>query len=145
MRLGQPGDALCCGGPRAAGRGVSVGHPACRAGSGGGSGRVTAAIIALSTVGMSLQYSVTRTINFAHGELMTIGAYAAYVVARPRSNVLLQGAAAIAVGASLPGAFNRLLFRPFTRRPPSSLPLPDPTLFRSRHGSRGSSAIWRGA
>ncbi|HUY52455.1 MAG TPA: branched-chain amino acid ABC transporter permease [Streptosporangiaceae bacterium] len=88
-----------------------------------GSGLVTAAIIALSTVGMSLQYSVTRTINFAHGELMTIGAYAAYVVARHTSNVLLQGAAAVAVGGALAWAFNRLLFRPFTRRGAGALTL----------------------
>jgi branched-chain amino acid transport system permease protein len=44
-----------------------------------GFGLTTAAIIALSTVALSLQYSVTRSINFAHGELMTVGAYAGYV------------------------------------------------------------------
>jgi branched-subunit amino acid ABC-type transport system permease component len=81
-----------------------------------GSGLVTAAIIALSTVGLSLQYSVTRTINFAHGELMTVGAYAGYVVAQHSSNVVLQGAAAIAAGAALAWALNRSLFHPFTRR-----------------------------
>lgn len=81
-----------------------------------GSGLVTAAIVALSTVGLSLQYSVTRTINFAHGELMTAGAYSAYVVALHSSDVVLQGAAAVAGGAALAWAFNRALFRPFTRR-----------------------------
>jgi branched-subunit amino acid ABC-type transport system permease component len=86
-----------------------------------GSGLVTAAIIALSTVGLSLQYSVTRTINFAHGELMTVGAYAAYVVAQHSSNVVLQGVVAIAAGAALAWVLNRSLFRPFARRGAGSL------------------------
>jgi branched-subunit amino acid ABC-type transport system permease component len=86
-----------------------------------GAGFVTAAIIALSTVGLSLQYSVTRTINFAHGELMTVGAYTAYVVAQHTKDVVAQGAAAMVGGAVLALALNRLLFQPFIRRGASAL------------------------
>jgi branched-subunit amino acid ABC-type transport system permease component len=86
-----------------------------------GSGLVTASIIALSTVGLSLQYSVTRTINFAHGELMTAGAYAGYVVAQHTRSVLPQAIAAMAAGALLAVAGNRVLFRPFARRGASAL------------------------
>jgi neutral amino acid transport system permease protein len=40
-----------------------------------GFGLVTASILAISTVALSLQYSVTNVPNFAHGEVMTLGAY----------------------------------------------------------------------
>lgn len=43
-----------------------------------GVGLATAAILALAAVGFTLQYAVSRVVNFAHGGLMTIGAYAAY-------------------------------------------------------------------
>jgi branched-subunit amino acid ABC-type transport system permease component len=43
-----------------------------------GVGLATAAILALSAVAFTLEYAVSRVVNFAHGELMTIGAYAAY-------------------------------------------------------------------
>ena len=42
-----------------------------------GFGLVTASVLAISTVALSLQFGVTRVPNFAHGELMTVGAYAA--------------------------------------------------------------------
>ncbi len=81
-----------------------------------GFGLVTASIVALSTVAMSLQFSVTRTINFAHGELMTVGAYAAYVVAKSTSDLPLQALAAMAAGAVLGWVLNVALFQPFVRR-----------------------------
>lgn len=43
-----------------------------------GVGLATAAILALSAVAFTLEYAVSRVVNFAHGELLTIGAYAAY-------------------------------------------------------------------
>jgi len=44
-----------------------------------GFGLVTASIIALASVAFSLQFSVTTTPNFAHGELLTVGAYGALI------------------------------------------------------------------
>lgn len=88
-----------------------------------GFGLVTASIIALATVALSLQFSVTRTINFAHGELMTVGAYAGYMVARHTSNMLAQALAAMGAGALLAWMLNRGLFRPFTRRGSNKLVL----------------------
>lgn len=88
-----------------------------------GFGLVTAAIVALSTVALSLQFSVTRTINFAHGELMTVGAYAGYLVAEHTSNLLPQAFAAMAAGALLAWVLNWGLFRPFTKRGASKLVL----------------------
>ncbi|HUZ54877.1 MAG TPA: branched-chain amino acid ABC transporter permease [Streptosporangiaceae bacterium] len=43
-----------------------------------GIGLATAAILSLSAVAFTLEYAVSRVANFAHGELLTIGAYAAY-------------------------------------------------------------------
>jgi branched-chain amino acid transport system permease protein len=43
-----------------------------------GFGVVTAAVLALSAVALTLEYAVSRVANLAHGELLTIGAYAAY-------------------------------------------------------------------
>ena len=43
-----------------------------------GVGLSTAAILALSAVAFTLEYAVSRAANFAHGEFLTIGAYAAY-------------------------------------------------------------------
>ena len=44
-----------------------------------GMGVATAAILALSSVAFTLEYAVSRVVNLAHGEVLTIGAYAAYV------------------------------------------------------------------
>ena len=44
-----------------------------------GLGLATAAILALSAVAFTLEYAVSRVVNLAHGEVLTIGAYAAYV------------------------------------------------------------------
>ncbi len=43
-----------------------------------GVGLSTAAILSLSAVAFTLEYAVSRVANFAHGEFLTIGAYAAY-------------------------------------------------------------------
>jgi branched-subunit amino acid ABC-type transport system permease component len=44
-----------------------------------GLGLATAAILALSAVAFTLEYAVSRVVNLAHGEVLTIGAYTAYV------------------------------------------------------------------
>jgi neutral amino acid transport system permease protein len=88
-----------------------------------GFGLVTAAVLAISTVALSLQFGVTRVPNFAHGELMTVGAYAAYSTIRAAHNTLLGAVAAIAVGAILGAAINKLLFGPFRNRQVARLTL----------------------
>jgi branched-subunit amino acid ABC-type transport system permease component len=89
-----------------------------------GFGLVTAAIIALSTVALSLQYSVTNIPNFAHGELMTLGAYGAFVVQKNFSdNVILQAVAAALIGGFFAWAMNRFVIQPFTRRKARNLVL----------------------
>jgi len=78
-----------------------------------GFGLVTASVLAISTVALSLQFGVTRVPNFAHGEIMTVGAYAAYSTVRVTHNAFLAGLAAVVAGAVIGVAINTLLFGPF--------------------------------
>ncbi|XWN34043.1 MAG: branched-chain amino acid ABC transporter permease [Devosia sp.] len=80
-------------------------------------GIVTGSILALGAIGVSLIFSILRFAHFAHGDLMTVGAYAALVpvkmiglspiVAMPFAVLV---AAAVAVVAEL------LLYRPLRGR-----------------------------
>lgn len=63
-----------------------------------GFGLVTAAILSLSAVAFTLEYAVTNVANLSHGEILTIGAYAAYVVQQATGNVLLSALAASVAG-----------------------------------------------
>lgn len=78
-----------------------------------GFGLVTASIISLSAVALSLQYSVTDVPNFAHGELMTVGAYAAYETQRFTSNLIAAAVIAVLAGAVFGVVLNSALLRPF--------------------------------
>jgi neutral amino acid transport system permease protein len=88
-----------------------------------GFGIVTAAILALATVPLSLQMSVARIPNFAHGEILTAGAYAAYVVNEHSSNIYLMAIAAAVAGGIAAFLLNYLLLQPFARRKPKLLVL----------------------
>ena len=61
-----------------------------------GFGIVTASILALSAVAFTLEYAVTNVANVSHGEILTVGAYAAYLVHQRTGSAL---AAAIAAAA----------------------------------------------
>ncbi len=65
-----------------------------------GIGLSYAAILALSAVAFTLEYAVSRVANFAHGEFLTIGAYAAY----SGQHIFHQNVAAAAVIAAVAGA-----------------------------------------
>jgi branched-subunit amino acid ABC-type transport system permease component len=70
-----------------------------------GIGLATAAILALSAVAFTLEYAVSRVANFAHGELLTIGAYAAYTGQR----FFHQNVAAAALVAAVAGCVAGLI------------------------------------
>src|SRR5215469_16935971 len=86
-----------------------------------GFGLVTASILALATVPLSLQMSVARIPNFAHGEILTAGAYAAYVVNQHTSNIYLESLASALVGGIVAYLINALLLQPISRRKPRLL------------------------
>jgi branched-subunit amino acid ABC-type transport system permease component len=81
-----------------------------------GFGIVTAAILSLSAVAFTLEYSVTNVANLAHGEILTVGAYAAYLVHRATGSAILAGLAAAAAGAVLAWAIHWSVVDRFLRR-----------------------------
>ncbi|MGH7777055.1 MAG: branched-chain amino acid ABC transporter permease [Candidatus Dormibacterales bacterium] len=80
-----------------------------------GFGMVTAGILAVSTVAATLQYSVTNVPNFAHGDIMTLGAYAAYSTGLVVNNLALEALAAIVACAIFALCMNVGLLQPFLR------------------------------
>ena len=80
-----------------------------------GFGLVTAAILALSAVAMSLQYGVTRIPNFAHGGFLTVGAYSAYVTQRLVQNLAVSLLAGAVAGAAVAWLLDMVLLEQFIR------------------------------
>lgn len=85
------------------------------------------ATIALAAVGLSLIYGVTRLVNFAHAELITLGAVLAYAFHVTGSGPALPLVLAAIPAIILAGAFgwlqSRYLWRPLHRRRTSLLSL----------------------
>src|ERR1700730_9885244 len=82
-----------------------------------GFGLITASILAIAAVGLSLQFSITNYINFAYGDLMTFGVYAAFVVnQRLGWNIWIGLLVAIVATAILAWLMNYFLLRRFTER-----------------------------
>jgi branched-subunit amino acid ABC-type transport system permease component len=80
-----------------------------------GFGLVTAAILAVPTVAVSLQYGVTSVPNFAQGDIMTLGAYAAYQTQVITRNFVLEAIVAIVVCALFALAMNYGLIQRFQK------------------------------
>jgi branched-subunit amino acid ABC-type transport system permease component len=76
-----------------------------------GFGLVTASVLAISAVALTLQFSDTDVPNFSHGELMTIGAYTALEVQTFTSNLVVGALLAAASGAVLAFILSLLLGR----------------------------------
>ncbi len=81
-----------------------------------GFGLITAAIIGISAVALSLQYGVTNFANFAHGEFMTIGAYSAYGMQYFTHDLLLQVLGGAAVTAIFAMLMNIVAIQPFVKK-----------------------------
>jgi branched-chain amino acid transport system permease protein/neutral amino acid transport system permease protein len=82
-----------------------------------GFGLVTASILALASVGFTLQFSVTGVVNFAFGDLMTVGAYVAWMVNTGLHwNIWVGAVAGMLFLAVASVAMNRLLLQPFIRK-----------------------------
>jgi neutral amino acid transport system permease protein len=75
-------------------------------------------IIAMAAIGLSLIFGTSGLINFAHGELVTFGAVAAWFLNAqgPGWHLFLAGAVAIVLGGLLGGGLERGLWRPLRRR-----------------------------
>ncbi|MBD1868143.1 branched-chain amino acid ABC transporter permease [Oculatella sp. FACHB-28] len=86
-------------------------------------GIATGSIIALAAVGLTLTYGILRLANFAHGDLMTLGAYLTLLINANGANIWLSmivGAVAT-VGAAL--VSEKLLWSPMRDRRATSTTL----------------------
>ncbi|MGH9101749.1 MAG: branched-chain amino acid ABC transporter permease [Acidimicrobiales bacterium] len=81
-----------------------------------GFGLVTAAILSLSAVALSLQYGVTNIPNFSHGAFLTVAAYTAYMMQKVTSNLFVDALIGGLVGALLGYVINRFVIRSFNRQ-----------------------------
>lgn len=80
-----------------------------------GFGIVTAAILALSAVAFTLEYAVTNVANVSHGEILTVGAYAAYLVHQRTGSVVAAAIAAALAGGLAALAMHSTVIGPFIR------------------------------
>ena len=76
---------------------------------------VTASILALSAVAFTLEYAVTNVANISHGEILTVGAYAAYLVHQRTGNAVAAAVAAALAGGLVALAMYSSLIGPFIR------------------------------
>jgi branched-subunit amino acid ABC-type transport system permease component len=81
-----------------------------------GFGLVTAAVLALASVGFTLQFAVTNVLNLAYGGVMIVAAYAAYLLNEHGVNIWIAVLAAILAGAVLSIVLNNLIYTPFAKR-----------------------------
>ena len=72
-------------------------------------GLVVGSIYVLGASGLSLTYGVKKFANFAHGDLMTVGAYIALVVTVYAGQSILWGFVWAAIGVALLGMFLELV------------------------------------
>jgi branched-subunit amino acid ABC-type transport system permease component len=80
-----------------------------------GFGLVTAALLAISAVGFTLQFSVTNVLNLAFGSVMTGSGFIAYGLNLGGMNIWLAMVIAALCGGVISVLINTLLYGPFIR------------------------------
>lgn len=85
-----------------------------------GSGIADAAILVLSALAMTLQHSITRHANFAHGAFLTMAAYMMVAFRPLTGNLYLLAVIGVALSAAMAWAMNATVLQPF-RKVTSSL------------------------
>lgn len=78
-------------------------------------GVITGSMLAIATVGFTLQAGVTNVLNFSYGSTMTACAFVAYVCNAAGVSIWIALVVAAAFGAALQFLLNRAVFRPFDR------------------------------
>jgi branched-chain amino acid transport system permease protein/neutral amino acid transport system permease protein len=81
-----------------------------------GFGMVTAAVLAIASVGFTMQFAVTDVLNLAYGAVMIVCAYVAYAVNQAGISIWFGVAVAAVLGALISVALNRGVYTPFQRR-----------------------------
>ena len=81
-----------------------------------GFGLVTASVLAIASVGFTLQFAVTDVLNLAYGAVMTAGAFLAYLLNSQGVNIWIALVVAVAVCAAGSVLLNAGVYAPFQRR-----------------------------
>ena len=77
----------------------------------------TAAVLFIVTSGLMVIFGVMKIVNFAHGALLTLGAYASLVVTRLALPPWLGMPLALVVGTAAGALVERFVIRPLYKRP----------------------------
>ena len=77
----------------------------------------TAAVLFIVTAGLMVIFGVMKIVNFAHGALLTVGAYASLVVTHLKLNPWLGLPLAVLAGVVVGMVIERLIVQPLYRRP----------------------------
>ena len=77
----------------------------------------TAAVLFIVTAGLMMIFGVMKIVNFAHGALLTAGAYASLVVTQLHLSPWLGLPLALLVGVAAGAVIERLIVRPLYQRP----------------------------
>ena len=88
-----------------------------------GFGIVTAAVLAIASMGFTMQFAVTDVLNLAYAGVMIAGAFVAYLVNQAGVSIWLAIVGAAMAGAVLSVFLNRAIYTPFQRRGPSPITL----------------------
>jgi branched-subunit amino acid ABC-type transport system permease component len=81
-----------------------------------GFGLITAAVLAISAVGFTLQFAVTNVLNLAFIGVMIVAAYVGYLINEQGISIWIAAFGSIAAGAVLSWLMNAFIYRPFQRR-----------------------------
>jgi branched-subunit amino acid ABC-type transport system permease component len=81
-----------------------------------GFGLVTAAVLAIASVGFTLQFGVTDVLNLAYSAVMILGAFLAYLLNSHGISVWLGLLVAIAACSVVSVLLNSVVYTPFQRR-----------------------------
>lgn len=77
----------------------------------------TAAVLFIVTIGLMVIFGVMQIVNFAHGALLTLGAYASFVVTQLKLDPWVGVPLSIVVGTVVGMAVERVIVRPLYKRP----------------------------
>ena len=81
-----------------------------------GFGLITAAVLAIATVGFTMQFAVTNVLNLAYGSVMINSAFVSYYLNVHGLNAWVTLIGAVFTGSVVSWALNRFIFTPFQRR-----------------------------
>jgi branched-chain amino acid transport system permease protein/neutral amino acid transport system permease protein len=81
-----------------------------------GFGLVTASVLAIASVGFTLQFGVTDVLNLAFGAVMIFSAFVAYLVNSSGISVWIGLVVAMAAGSLISVLLNAAVYTPFQRR-----------------------------